>query len=168
MKFRSFTLIFLLAVAWMVNARPAGGGLGDALKQIVDAVSKLFEGSATFFHPATEGGAIGSCGPHESDTSRIVALNKDQYGDLNAKSSWCGKEVLIMSGDKWTTAVITDACPGCKQYSLDLTPAVFKDLGDLDKGVLPIKWCVIGDKGCKKPSKGGSKHHGKDEDDEHT
>lgn len=56
--------------------------------------------------------------------------------------------------------------------SLDLTPAVFKDLGDLDKGVLPIKWCVIGDKGCKKPSKGGSKHHGKhngdDEDDEHT
>lgn len=74
MKFRSFTLIFLLAVAWMVNARPAGGGLGDALKQIVDAVNKLFEGSATFFHPATEGGAIGSCGPHESDTSRIVAL----------------------------------------------------------------------------------------------
>lgn len=74
MKFRSFTLIFLLAVAWMVNARPAGGALGDALKQIVDAVNKLFEGSATFFHPATEGGAIGSCGPHESDTSRIVAL----------------------------------------------------------------------------------------------
>lgn len=55
--------------------------------------------------------------------------------------------------------------------SLDLTPAVFKKLADLDKGVIPIRWCVIGEKGCKKPSKGGSsKKHGKgdDEDDEHT
>ncbi|CDH58650.1 hypothetical protein RO3G_01685 [Lichtheimia corymbifera JMRC:FSU:9682] len=172
MKFPSFALIFLLAVACMVNARPAAGdALSNTLKQIVDAVNKLFEGSATWFRPKTEGGEIGSCGPKESDNDMIVALNKEQYGNLDAKSSWCGKRVLIMSGDKWVDAAITDACPGCKKYSLDLTPAVFKKLADLDKGVIPIRWCVIGEKGCKKPSKGGSsKKHGKgdDEDDEHT
>lgn len=58
----------------MVNARPAGDALSNTLKQIVDAVNKLFEGSATFFHPKTEGGEIGSCGPKESDTDMIVAL----------------------------------------------------------------------------------------------
>lgn len=59
----------------MVNARPAAGDvLSDTLKQVVDAVNKLFEGKATFFHPKTEGGEIGSCGPKESDHDMICAL----------------------------------------------------------------------------------------------
>ena len=58
----------------MVNARPAGGTLGDTLKQIVDTVSKLWEGQATWFKPVSEGGPIGSCGPRENDHSKIVAL----------------------------------------------------------------------------------------------
>ncbi|KAI7883791.1 hypothetical protein K492DRAFT_102555, partial [Lichtheimia hyalospora FSU 10163] len=100
-------------------------------------------GQATWFKPVSEGGPIGSCGPRENVHSKIVALNGGQYGNMDGKSKWCGKEVLIMCEDRWTTAVINDACPGCKKFSLDLTPDVFEEIADLDRGVVPIKWCVI-------------------------
>lgn len=41
---------------------------------VVDILSNFFRGKGTFFHPVTEGGAIGSCGPIESDHSRICAM----------------------------------------------------------------------------------------------
>ena len=36
-----------------------------------------------------------------------------------------------------------DACPECKYGDLDLTPPVFKALGDLDTGILKISWHEI-------------------------
>ncbi|KAI8337542.1 RlpA-like double-psi beta-barrel-protein domain-containing protein-containing protein, partial [Chlamydoabsidia padenii] len=102
-----------------------------------------YAGKATFFLPASEGGPTGSCGPHEDNDSLIVALNLHQYGDENAKSEWCFKKVLITHGEKSTEATITDACPGCQEKSLDLTPAVFNKLADPEEGVIDIHWCVI-------------------------
>ncbi|ORZ14210.1 hypothetical protein BCR42DRAFT_313024, partial [Absidia repens] len=88
----------------------------------------MFTGKATFFSPKQEGGDTGACGPHEDDQSTIVALNLHQYGDENSKSDWCFKKVIIFYDGKSTEATITDACPGCQDKSLDLTPAVFKKL----------------------------------------
>lgn len=50
------------------------GGLVDAL------FDGPFDGSATFFHPETEGGSQGSCGPREDDDSPIVALASISWG----------------------------------------------------------------------------------------
>ncbi|KAI9312920.1 RlpA-like double-psi beta-barrel-protein domain-containing protein-containing protein [Dichotomocladium elegans] len=120
----------------------------------MDAVTNLFEGTATFFHPVSEGGPIGSCGPRENDESLIVALNTEQYGDTSRKSKWCFKDVLIKYENKFAVAKITDACPGCNKHSLDLTPAVFQKLADPDIGRIPITWCIIGEGNCKVPDSG--------------
>lgn len=47
-----------------------------AKRNIVDIVRNIFRGTGTFFHPKTDGGEIGSCGPIESDHSRICAMVK--------------------------------------------------------------------------------------------
>lgn len=47
---------------------------------VVDILSNIFRGKGTFFHPVTEGGAIGSCGPVANDHSRICAMvNKKRF-----------------------------------------------------------------------------------------
>ncbi|KAI7887450.1 hypothetical protein K492DRAFT_103609, partial [Lichtheimia hyalospora FSU 10163] len=100
-----------------------------------------YHGQATWFVPADEGGPIGACGGHEDNDSLIVALNHEQYGDMDAKSKWCNKKIMV-KGPKGSLKVeIMDACPGCDHGSLDMTPAVFKKVvGDLDKGVASITW----------------------------
>ncbi|CAM0138909.1 unnamed protein product [Umbelopsis sp. WA50703] len=101
-----------------------------------------YSGIATWFNPATQGGSTGACGPQEGDDSLIVALNAPQYGNMDAKSSWCGKKVKITHNGKTVTATINDACPECKYGSLDLTPAVFDKLGNPETGELDITWTL--------------------------
>ncbi|KAL0097706.1 RlpA-like double-psi beta-barrel-protein domain-containing protein-containing protein, partial [Phycomyces blakesleeanus] len=101
-----------------------------------------YKGTATWFIPETEGGVWGACGPKESSSSKIVALNKSQYGNMSKKSKWCGKKIRITGPTgKSVTATINDACPGCKSGDLDLTPVLFKQIiGNMNKGVGKIKW----------------------------
>ncbi|KAJ8660287.1 hypothetical protein O0I10_004149 [Lichtheimia ornata] len=127
-----------------------------------DQFNGFFSGRITFFHPASEGGAWGACGPHENDHSRIVALNLKQYGNEDARSKWCNKKVLIMHKGKEVEATISDACPGCADESLDATPYIFSQLGVLKTGVLKVKWCVLGTRGCKSKKKKSLHHNKKD------
>lgn len=102
-----------------------------------------YSGTATWFHPASEGGSTGACGPQENDNSRIVALNAPQYGDMSKKSSWCGKKIKITGPHGTATATINDACPECPRGNLDLTPVLFKEVvGDMNKGVGKITWSL--------------------------
>jgi expansin (peptidoglycan-binding protein) len=106
--------------------------------------SGTYKGTATWFDPASEGGSQGSCGKSENPHSAIVALNHAQYGNMNSKSSWCGKKISIKGPHGTTTATINDACPGCGSGSLDLTASVFeKVVGNLDIGVGSITWHLI-------------------------
>ncbi|KAI8096825.1 RlpA-like double-psi beta-barrel-protein domain-containing protein-containing protein [Halteromyces radiatus] len=115
-----------------------------------DGDDDYYSGSGTFFDPVSQGGAEGACGgKKESSSSDIVALNSAQYGPMNKKSRFCGEKVLIEYGNKKTVATVQDACPGCKEKSLDMTPSVFNKLADAKTGVIPIKWCFLGDKNCK-------------------
>ncbi|KAI8341110.1 RlpA-like double-psi beta-barrel-protein domain-containing protein-containing protein, partial [Chlamydoabsidia padenii] len=103
-----------------------------------------FSGSGTYFDPKTQGGVDGACGgPRESSKSDIVALNSAQYGPMNKKSKQCGRKVLIKHGEKATVATVQDACPGCQEKSLDMTPAVFNKLANQKQGVIPITWCFV-------------------------
>ncbi|KAI8339272.1 hypothetical protein BC941DRAFT_350169 [Chlamydoabsidia padenii] len=117
------------------------------IKETLRKAAGKYTGKATFFHPE-KSGDVGSCGRHESDNNLYVALNVAQYGDASSVSDWCFKKVLIRYGDKSTEATINDACPGCQEKSLDLTPPVFEKLASKDQGVIDISWCVIGEDGC--------------------
>ncbi|KAI8138844.1 RlpA-like double-psi beta-barrel-protein domain-containing protein-containing protein, partial [Fennellomyces sp. T-0311] len=98
-------------------------------------------GTGTFFTPSTEGGSTGACGDFNEDDAEIVALVSNEfYGDSSSKSDWCGKKVEITVDGKSATATITDMCPECKTGDLDMTKAVFQQLGDLETGELDISW----------------------------
>ncbi|KAI8333131.1 RlpA-like double-psi beta-barrel-protein domain-containing protein-containing protein [Chlamydoabsidia padenii] len=131
------TFFFILADAKDSSCRSRAG------KKLMEKRGS-YSGTGTFFNPSTEGGSTGACGPHESDSAHIVALNAKQYGSLDKKSDWCGKKVKISYKGKTTHAIINDACPECDYGSLDLTHTVFKALeADMDKGVIDIDWSVV-------------------------
>ncbi|KAJ8663258.1 hypothetical protein O0I10_000496 [Lichtheimia ornata] len=105
---------------------------------------KNYHGTATWFVPETEGGVYGACGPKENSNSMIVALNHKQYGNMNKKSKWCGRRIRVKGPKGSATVKINDACPGCKNGDLDLTPKVFKKVvGDMNKGVGKITWYEV-------------------------
>ncbi|KAI8975222.1 RlpA-like double-psi beta-barrel-protein domain-containing protein-containing protein, partial [Mycotypha africana] len=106
---------------------------------------KSFSGTATWYKPATEGGPQAACnGEHIDNDSPIVALNADQYGDLDGKSKYCHKKIKIQGQKGSVSATILDACPECSYGDLDLTPSLFKKVvGDMDIGESDITWHFI-------------------------
>jgi len=72
-------------------------------------------------------------------TDYIVARNNPQYGDLNSKSSICGKTIIISYGGKTAKAMIVDACPECAHGSLDMSQALFDHFASEDKGVFQME-----------------------------
>ncbi|CAO3635870.1 unnamed protein product [Mucor fragilis] len=134
-----FTFLVVL-FATIASAKPlkARGLAGDLVKTVKNL---LHHGIGTFFDPESEGGSQGACGPYADENSQIVAMNAHQYGNLNKKSHWCGKKLKICHKTKCTIATVTDACPGCDNGCLDLTPAVWGQLeSDYNKGIIPIDW----------------------------
>ncbi|KAI8982255.1 RlpA-like double-psi beta-barrel-protein domain-containing protein-containing protein, partial [Mycotypha africana] len=100
-----------------------------------------FEGKATWFIPHKHHGEIGACGEYEADDDWIVAMNADQYGDMDEVSDdVCFRKVRIYHDGKSVDATVTDACPSCDYGDLDLTQVVFQELGKLKTGVLDITW----------------------------
>ncbi|ORY95479.1 RlpA-like double-psi beta-barrel-protein domain-containing protein-containing protein [Syncephalastrum racemosum] len=132
-SFVAFLIVFFVLVTDSVSAAP-----------IAKRSTKKYTGTATWFKPASEGGSTGACGPKEGDNSLIVALNKKQYGNMSAKSKWCGKKIKVKGPKGSMTVKVNDACPECKYGDLDLTPRVFKKVvGDMDIGVAKITWYEV-------------------------
>lgn len=113
-------LLNLISVSSVVYSLPVEDiyikrGVGS----VVDLVSNIFRGVGTFFHPVTEGGAIGACGPRASDQSRICAMNIKQYGIASKKSPWCFLQLRVKSGGRSTVCTVTDCCPECSEGTID-------------------------------------------------
>ncbi|OAV93436.1 hypothetical protein PTTG_01597 [Puccinia triticina 1-1 BBBD Race 1] len=97
------------------------------------SLERRYSGKGTWFIPNT-----GACGDVNSNSDYIVAMNYPQYKN----GSPCHKFVVIKNkaNNKVVKAKVTDECPSCAYGSLDLSPATFKALGNLDTGVIPISW----------------------------
>ncbi|KAG2172068.1 hypothetical protein INT43_001545 [Umbelopsis isabellina] len=136
------TLLATALMAVLVTAAPISEEQSAGLVKR----SSTYSGTATWFMPSSpsEGGNVGACGPKMSDSSMVVALNHNQYGNMDKKSKYCGKKIKITGPHGTTYAKIQDACPGCGHGDLDLTPAVFKKVvGSMNKGVGKIKWSIV-------------------------
>jgi expansin (peptidoglycan-binding protein) len=120
-------ILFFLIITHLVNSSPI-------------AKRSSYNGKATWFIPSKHGGSWGACRRFEADDAMIVAMNADQYGDMNRVSKMCGKSVRIWYRGRSTVAVVNDACPKCRFGDLDLTPPVFRALGRQSVGVLDIHW----------------------------
>ncbi|KAI9020747.1 RlpA-like double-psi beta-barrel-protein domain-containing protein-containing protein [Phycomyces nitens] len=145
MRFSYIALLLISFVLALIDAAAVENveKITRAEKAVIQKRAQSFSGKATWFVPSKEGGSQGACGPNEADDAHIVALNHPQYGSLSGKSSWCGKKILITYGKKSVTATINDACPECAHGDLDLTPVLFAKLGNLNTGILKIKWHLI-------------------------
>ncbi|KAG8879216.1 hypothetical protein FRB98_005783 [Tulasnella sp. 332] len=98
--------------------------------------SGQFSGRGTWFEPGE-----GACGGAQANQgSMIVALNQEQYGNMNAVSRYCGRRIKISYAGKTVHAMIQDACPGCPFGALDMSPAVFNKLAAASVGVIQVTW----------------------------
>ncbi|CAO3626631.1 unnamed protein product [Mucor hiemalis] len=92
-------------------------------------------GQATYYDVG-----LGSCGDTNSDSEMVAALSGSIMGGSNSK--YCGQSITIKGGSGSVTVKVVDTCPGCAKGSVDLSPAAFKKLGPLSKGVIPITWSL--------------------------
>ena len=131
----------------------------ESAEPAVHSLSKrsAFFGTATWYDVETW--VAGACGQDIDNDMHIVALNQPMYGDLDSRSSWCGRHIMIANGLKTARAVIMDACPETRQChygSLDMSMSLFEEFHDLTLGVFPIAWWTIdGD-----DQDGGDSSHG--------
>lgn len=85
----------------------------------------------------TQNGNYGACGNKHSDDDFIAALDYRAYGDLSAKSKYCGQKIRVSWQGKSVDVIVADACPTCDNASsVDLSTAAFKALAPLDVGML--------------------------------
>lgn len=121
-----------------------------------------FSGTATWYDVETY--QAGACGYDIDNSMHIVALNEPMYGDLDSRSKWCGKHIMIANGLKTVRAVIMDACPEtsqCHHGSLDMSMSLFQEFNDLTLGVFPITWWTIDDSHDNDGNKGRGNGGGK-------
>lgn len=137
-----------------------------------------FSGRATWYDVETwEAGYvvclhIRACGQYIDNDMHIVALNEPMYGNLDSRSSWCGKHIMIANGLKTARAVIMDACPEtqqCHYGALDMSMSLFQVFHDLNLGVFDITWWVIdgsgnGNSGGSSSGSSGSSSSSNDND----
>lgn len=117
-------------------------------------LQKRYSGRATFYNNEVSEGA---CGGYTSSSDHIVALNVAQYGNPNARSSWCGKKIQISYGGKTQTATVVDCCPTCPEGGLDMSKGLFGAFAGFDAGVFQMNWQALG--------AGGSNDDDDDDDD---
>ncbi|KAL4401326.1 hypothetical protein ACI68E_000963 [Malassezia pachydermatis] len=133
---------FTRAAVLSVVALVAGVSAAPAAK--VDSRNVFTGGKATWY---SAGMSEGNCGWWSTNADHIVALNVEQYGSTDDRSSHCGRLVRIVNNknNKVLHAVVADSCPSCDFGSLDLSKGLFSDLndGDLDMGEFPISWSFL-------------------------
>ncbi|KAI9244064.1 hypothetical protein BY458DRAFT_561082 [Sporodiniella umbellata] len=99
------------------------------------------QGDGTYYDP---GVGLTSCGGQFTASDSIVALNSYDYGsyaDPN-ESPVCGACIIVEGPNGKAKATIQDKCPstGCGRGSLDLSPAVFSQVGDFFYGRIAVNW----------------------------
>ncbi|CAG8591183.1 10283_t:CDS:1 [Ambispora leptoticha] len=99
-----------------------------------------YSGKATYYNPG-----LGACGVDANDNSMVVAISAPNFdpmiqnGNPN-KNTLCGKRVRIYYGDKFVDGVVADRCPVCKLGDIDLSPAMFSQLTELERGFITVEW----------------------------
>ncbi|RIA85292.1 expansin module family protein [Glomus cerebriforme] len=133
-------ILILIALLIIIIVAAVGGFNNDNSQDTGKAgINMNGKGDGTFYDPSV---GIGSCGWKNDESEFVGALNAPQYGKFSdpADSPICGKCIKI-TGPKGTVKVkLVDKCPECKRGDIDMSPAAFKKIANLDDGRVPITW----------------------------
>ncbi|KAG9309829.1 RlpA-like double-psi beta-barrel-protein domain-containing protein-containing protein [Chiua virens] len=124
---RRSTFFTLINAILVFTVQATGSPIDQQLEQ------RTKHGRGTWFDVG-----LGACGNTNVNSDHIVALAIDMYNG----GSHCGKSVTITNtvNGKTATGIVADECPVCGFKDLDMSPSLFKELGDLNTGVLAIAW----------------------------
>ncbi|KAL4865494.1 RlpA-like double-psi beta-barrel-protein domain-containing protein-containing protein [Aspergillus spectabilis] len=99
-----------------------------------------YTGDLTYYDPG-----LGSCGIESTASERICAVSHVVFdaalisGNPN-ENPLCGLKLRIRRGEMSVDVKVVDRCPGCNVDDLDVSPAVFEELGELAEGRVLVDW----------------------------
>ncbi|KAI9486325.1 MAG: RlpA-like double-psi beta-barrel-protein domain-containing protein-containing protein [Benjaminiella poitrasii] len=103
--------------------------------------TKEGEGDGTYYDP---GVGLTACGTTFTAEDYIVAMNAYDFGESANpnESPVCGACIIVTGPNGSQKAQVQDICPasGCGRGSVDMTPAVFNKIGDINAGRIPVSW----------------------------
>ncbi|TFL07349.1 hypothetical protein BDV98DRAFT_578782 [Pterulicium gracile] len=118
-------------ITWLDSANPVCMGTTN-LQLLIPLSTERLVLTYSYYSPEGSGNPTACGGMHNSGEA-IVAVPIQQF-----KDSWCNRGIWIKYKGATVNARIVDACVGCPDNSLDLTPSLFRALdgGSLDAGYL--------------------------------
>lgn len=104
-----------------------------------------YSGDLTYYNPG-----LGSCGITSTDSDMICAVSHVLFDAASTGSNpnanpLCGLELRLRRGESSVDVKIVDRCVGCKAKDLDVSPAVFQKLADMDLGRVTVEWSWLED-----------------------
>jgi len=130
-----YRLLFV-ALLFMAICTALALPLSSRNDTVVDIDKRItHSGRGTWFYPGK-----GHCGGTQTVNDPIAAMATSFY-DQNDGGN-CGQwlQVVNTANGKSTWALLMDSCDGCGYNDLDMSPAVFSQVADLNDGVFPIAW----------------------------
>lgn len=100
-------------------------------------------GDLTYYAPG-----LGACGIVSTETDLICAISHALYDSYNNSPNpntnpLCGHKIKAIRGEKSLTVTVVDRCEGCKPDDIDMSPAAFEHLADLDEGRVGVEWSWV-------------------------
>ncbi|MEV7089042.1 RlpA-like double-psi beta-barrel domain-containing protein [Streptomyces sp. NPDC093085] len=94
-------------------------------------------GQATWYNTG-----LGACGWYNNDSELVVAISTDLYGSYpNPNNSpQCGRQLRVNGPLGSVTVTVVDKCMSCATNDVDLSPAAFSRIGDLNAGRINVSW----------------------------
>ncbi|KAF4177631.1 hypothetical protein CNMCM8927_008505 [Aspergillus lentulus] len=104
-----------------------------------------YSGDLTYYNPG-----LGSCGITSTDSDMICAVSHVLFDAASTGSNpnanpLCGLKLRLRRGESSVDVKIVDRCVGCKVKDLDVSPAVFQKLADMDLGRVLVEWSWLED-----------------------
>ncbi|RLL98664.1 hypothetical protein CFD26_107847 [Aspergillus turcosus] len=99
-----------------------------------------YSGDLTYYNPG-----LGSCGFTNTDSDMICAVSHVLFDAASTGSNpnanpLCGLKLRLRRDGKSVDVKVVDRCVGCKVDDLDVSPAVFEKVADLDLGRVLVEW----------------------------
>ncbi|KAL3456570.1 RlpA-like double-psi beta-barrel-protein domain-containing protein-containing protein [Aspergillus heterothallicus] len=99
-----------------------------------------YTGDLTYYDPG-----LGSCGIMSTASEKICAVSHVVFDAALTSANpnenpLCGLKLRIRRGDRTVDVAVVDRCPGCNVNDLDVSSAVFEELGDLAEGRVLVDW----------------------------
>jgi len=123
-----YALILVSSPLPAVLARPLSLATNSQAEELT-----TYTGKGTWFYPG-----LGACGDVDSALDPIVAIASSRFGTGGNCDQWI--KITNTDNGMSTYGKTRDSCPSCGSDDLDMSPAVFEEIGNTDAGLIPVSW----------------------------